>query len=289
MSKNLGIAYAIKSKNKKKMAEGGKVTTSAASESRPMPSTTGADAHSVSRNSTKKSLQDAQWTDQPTVRQAQRPSKTPLARPKLVGSDAFSVRYSDEIDQDLHRPMSESPDGYGKQPKKAYDEMGADRQGPSTPSLKMKMMAEGGMADDEEMQEPRTEAATEASRLDTGYGRVILKAEGGMIDDEELPQPEADEEEHASIAAAIMARNARKMAEGGYVDIEDNAQEEASDAADEYTEAAMKENYDSDLMDVSQPMDSNEHGDELSDEDDHGMTKIQKIMRRSAKRSPITK
>jgi hypothetical protein len=95
-------------------------------------------------------------------------------------------------------------------------------------------------------------------------------AEGGEIEREMDMQPmdEAEEEHHDSIAAAIMAR--RRMAEGGQVDIMDNAEEEPSDAADEYTEAALKENYDSDMEDVSQPMDSNEHGDDI-DEDIHDM------------------
>lgn len=104
-------------------------------------------------------------------------------------------------------------------------------------------------------------------------------AEGGMVDSE------LEDEHHASIAAAIMAKR-QKMADGGQVDIEDNAQEMANDL-DDLNEAALKENYDEDLMDIAQPLDSNEHADsrEAREENEADQDIISKIRSKmSAKR-----
>lgn len=133
---SLAIAYSIKRKNRKKMAKGGEARNeSAASEQRPMPEERDKDAKQVSRNSGNKSASKDSWTDNSTIEQAQRPSKTTLSRPKLVGSDAFSVRYKDEIDQDLHRMDSEPPASDRQQPKQSYNEDGAKRQGPSVSDM----------------------------------------------------------------------------------------------------------------------------------------------------------
>lgn len=248
MAKNLGMAYAIKKKNAKKMASGGVVNESAKTEHRPMPDERDKDSKMVDRNGGNKTSKDDSWSSDVTVRQAQKPSLTRLSQPKIVGSDAFSVRNRDQRDENNDQIDSFYPES-AAQPRKRYDEYGANRQGPLTPSLKMKMMAEGGSIEEEE-----------------------------------------EEIEHAaSIASAIMARDKRKMmAEGGQVDIESNGQED-SNQFHERSEAALKENLDSDLMDVSQPDDSNEHGRSLSDEDVHNMSKIERIMARMSRRSPITR
>lgn len=191
---------------------------------------------------------------------------TKIKNPRMVES-SLKRRGIDE------EPTMETtpPSGYGKQPPKAMDEVGAKRQGPDVPALHEKMMAKGG-----KVTEPRTEASGSAayptSRPDNGFGKVIVKecAEGGMIDESEM-----SEEEHASVAAAIMARKRAEkalhsdsdedemvmMAEGGQVDIAANGREEPNHM-DKRNAAVLKENYDADLMDVSQPIDSNEKGDE---------------------------
>lgn len=134
---SLAIAYSVKRKAKpKKMAKGGMAKNeSAASEARPMPEERDKDAKQISRNSGNKPAKNDSWTDNSTIEQAQRPSKTPLSRPKLVGSDAFSVRYREEIDQDLHRMDSEPPASDRQQPKPAYNEDGANRQGPKVSDM----------------------------------------------------------------------------------------------------------------------------------------------------------
>lgn len=94
----LSIAYGIKRKNKKKMAKGGMVDESAKTEQRPMPKEQDKDAAMVSRNSSKKPMADSKWTDQPTVKQAQKPSRQPLKHPKMVPTNAFSIKLRDQED-----------------------------------------------------------------------------------------------------------------------------------------------------------------------------------------------
>lgn len=88
-------------------------------------------------------------------------------------------------------------------------------------------------------------------------------AEGGLVD-------EIEDEHYNSIAAAIMAKkerqaklmsdseedNALMLAEGGMVDIDENAEEQPN-VFYKRNKAILKENYDSDMDDTIQPEDSN--------------------------------
>lgn len=240
---SLAIALDVQRRNKrKKMASGGPVAESASNERRPMPDQSAADSAMVSRNSGKKALPQDQWTDSPTVAQAQRQPVQKLSRPKIVGSDAFSVRDMSRIHDEEHLDSSDRPDGIGRQPSSMDNEAGADRQGPSVPALKMKRMAEGGMLppgseddmaehpagleqDDDQMRPPMDEYMDGKmaeggqveepsawdnikSNLTTGKSAENKSwgkyAEGGMIDLDEVA-----EDKHASIAAAIMAKRDR--------------------------------------------------------------------------------
>lgn len=73
-----------------------------------------------------------------------------------------------------------------------------------------------------------------------------------------------------SMAQAIMRKRKEKMmAEGGMVELDNH--EEPADAFDDLNEeAALKELYDDEQLSAD-PMDSNEHSVELSDEDSHDM------------------
>ena len=110
------------------------------------------------------------------------------------------------------------------------------------------------------------------------------KAFGGEVGDEE------DDEHHSSIAAAIMAKmhKLHKMAEGGQVDLDENAEEEPNAYYHE-DDAALKENYDEGMHSAIDPMDSDEHGHSLPDEDEHENSMIAAIRRKMMKRSPITR
>jgi hypothetical protein len=111
------------------LAEGGKV--SASNERRPMPDNKYNDSPEVAHNKAKKALIDSDWTDNPTVKQAQKNNGRevkPIKYPRMVPSDAFSTRLRDEED---HLMESKSPGPYGEQPPEHDNEMSPKRQGPS--------------------------------------------------------------------------------------------------------------------------------------------------------------
>ena len=345
-AQNLAIAYSVKRKAaKKKMAEGGAVKDeSAKTEKRPMPDEAHNDSEQESKNSGNKAPKNDDWGSTITLKQAQKPSITKLSQPKIVGSDAFSVRSRDMQDDEADLEMSEKPnEGPEHQPLARDDEEGPNRQGPKVHP--MKMMAKGGpvmqpkdsgiqekervdesdLMDDEAPSEDEALSAAEgddeidqdasnpnaldmedehstgrkpyasggnvdetdselSSRPDKGYGAIIYKpgkAEGGMIDSDEV-----EEDHHDSIAAAIMAKTDRmrggsdsdedaqmRMAEGGEVDLDLNAEEQPNGYYGRNEDDTLKENYDSDMDGISQPQDSNEHADtrEADEENLHDM------------------
>lgn len=258
---SLAMAYSISKSNKrkKKMANGGEI--SAASEKRPMPDQMHDDSKQANMASNKPAKNDS-WTDRSTVAQAQKPSKTTLKHPRMVPSNTFSVRLRDQED-DLE--MSAKPNnGPQEQPPKEDNESDPKKRGQAPHP--MKMMAEGGMinkkvsmksSEMDNLDEP--EGLQEDDDMMSPSEKEIMAdhfADGGMIDDQ--PEPEAEDEQHDSLVSAIMAKR-QKMAEGGQVDIDSNNEEQPNEYYDRNENAALKENYDSDMDDVSQPMDSNEH------------------------------
>ncbi len=324
---SLAIAYAVKRKAKK-MARGGMVNDSAKYESRPMPNERDKDSSMVSRNSGKKALQDSQWTDNPTVAQAQRPSKTPLSQPRMVESSVIRARPLGMLkDDEAHIMDTMSPDGYGKQPKSEYNEDGASRSGTKVPDMavqhnnkkppynkaiedqysqdmaaaemkKTQAYAEGGMinndvsmdAAEEDMVEHPAGLEEDDDQMAPAESEYMAGhfAEGGMA--------EMDEDHQDSIAAAIMSRKKAqmrlmsdsdedrmvRMAEGGQVDLDINAEEQPNGYYRQNEDAALKENYDSDMDSMSQPTDSNEDGDMAEDDesDKHDMvSSIRKQMK----------
>lgn len=348
---DLAIAFSVQRKNKaKKMAEGGSV--SASDEKRPMPDQKADDSKMVSRNAVDKPAHDDSWTDRSTVAQAQKPSLTRLSQPKMVGSDAFSVRSREEADKDLMRMDSMPPESPKAQPPGMYNEEEASKKGPSVPALKMKRMAEGGHVsleigkgpEEDELEHPEglEEDADQMSPARDEYMAGHF-ADGGPVyqgssrsrsrpdpivvhddsapakykpsamsapshppmaaPDEDHPindtsgyamgghvenMSEEEEEHHMSIAAAIMAKRDRMakagsdsdedsmmhMAEGGELD--SNA-EESPNQYYKQNQAALKENYDSDMEDVSQPSDSNEDGDMREEDSENKRDMISSI------------
>jgi hypothetical protein len=128
-----------------KYAKGGVI--SASDEKRPMPDDLYDDAMQAHQNEARKPLKNSDWTDNPTVKQAQDNNGRkvmPIARPKHVPTDAFSVRmYNKEGHLEDAMPPSSPKD----QPESDYNEEGAKRQGP--PVHKMKMMAKGGKVNED--------------------------------------------------------------------------------------------------------------------------------------------
>ena len=82
-----------------------------------------------------------------------------------------------------------------------------------------------------------------------------------------------------SIASAIMSkRKAKKMAEGGMVSLEDNSEESGNTLDDLNFEALGKEQYDDSQLGPD-PMDSNEHGDNISSDAHDMISKIRSKMK----------
>ena len=156
----LAISYSVQRKAKKKasggtvesgsrdmnMAEGGSIK----SQKRPMPDQVHNDSMDVSQNRGNKPARHDSWTDRSTEAQAVNNSGRmvkPIARPKMVPSNAFSTRL---YDKEGNLEKSEKPGPYGEQPESDYNEMGPDRQGPKVPdmqdehSTRRKPYAKGG-------------------------------------------------------------------------------------------------------------------------------------------------
>lgn len=227
-----------------KYAQGGMINESAKSEQRPMPKEQDKDAKMISRNSGKKASKNDDWSSDITVQQAQRPSQTKLSQPRMVESGVIRTKLRDQ-EGNLMDSMPPSSDK--DQPSKAYDEEGANRQGPESRDLKLKMMAKGGRVDMEPMDSEvqlmeredeahmqssldpsEDEGAQDArSRDEIGQDRQGPQvsdmerehsngrkpyAEGGSIQHEMMdqPEPEASDDMEDSIAAAVMARMERQ-------------------------------------------------------------------------------
>ncbi len=238
-------------------AEGGPV--SAKSEQRPMPTSKGQEE--VSRNSGDKapSKGDSFKTGEDISMQAKKGMRTtPIKHPTMKQSPVFKTKMRDEEDDMMDSMPPSSPKD---QPPMSDDELDATKNGNRVHP--MKMMAEGGMTDHEDM----------------GHDEM-----------------EMEMDHHDSIAAAIMARRDRlhaeidsgahdldeavKMAEGGEVDLGDSHVEEPNNEDQMSFEALKKENYNSSDLDMDQPDDSNEIGDEREENtsDPHDM--VDKIRRK---------
>jgi hypothetical protein len=157
---------------------------------------------------------------------------------------------------------------------KAYDE-GDDPhygEGASKPLTVTTKYAHGGDVD-----------GAYEDRPDKGYGAIIFKARGGEVS----AMPEEEEEHHASIASAIMAKRHR-FADGGEVDLDENSMEQPNGFYEQNEDAALKENYDEGMSSYHSTTDD-EDGRELHDEDEHEKPMIAAIRRKMSKKSPISR
>ncbi len=152
---------------------------------------------------------------------------------------------------------------------------------------KAKKMAKGGELNN----------TTYTNRPDKGYGAIIFKAKGGEVNNKTVYTDRPDngygaiifKAKGGSVSEAVMHKR-RMLAEGGdvtpryeheddigladsMVDIDDNAKEIPNQYYPRNEDQVLKENYDEDMMDMSQPLDSNEIGDQAEDdtEDKHDM------------------
>lgn len=168
------------------------------------------------------------------------------------------------------------------------------------PSNRLAQMASGrpsidDSADEDEdlmMRRSRGQSANEPAHM--AQGRAVIddaedEEERRMMQEsrgEDSPEPiraasgrpsadNAEDDEDMSMIDHIMARrHAKMMARGGMVDdsqvdLEANSREDKNREDDDSYDALLKEQYD-DSQISEQPMDSNEHGDEIP-EDEHDM------------------
>ena len=94
-----------------------------------MPDNRYNDSKEASRNSGDKPAKNDSWADNITVKQAQKPSVTKLSQPKIIGSDAFSVRNMNMRDDENDLGDSIHPETDRRQPIKRDDEYDAKKMG----------------------------------------------------------------------------------------------------------------------------------------------------------------
>ncbi len=161
----------------------------------------------------------------------------------------------------------------------------------------LQAMAEGGMINEavpmhsaeEDMEEHPADMMSDDSEMAPAEDEVMsghqeMLAEGGMA--------EEDMDDSASIAASIMSKR-KRMAEGGMVDLAQNAEEEPNNEDQMSFDALKKENYsESEGLDaLDEPMDSNESGDprEANEENEHDDSVVGQIRRKMRVKSPISR
>ena len=187
---------------------------------------------------------------------------SPIKGPRLAHSSVFKAYPLDS----LGRRLDEE------------EEHLETREAPASPSEQPEMwMAEGGVAEEIGPKPEEDEVEHPAGLESSDSHEVVSEKE---FDSDSFAD---EEDDHKSIASAIMHR--RKMASGGMVDLYENAEEEPNEFYHENEDAALKENYDEDIHSVTEPMDSNEHGDDLSDEDEHEHSMIAAIRRKMKSRT----
>ena len=148
---------------------------------------------------------------------------------------------------------------------------------------KKKMFGGGRVKDEETTSAPKPAASPAwgskewAEKVKQGVeGKPVQKAHGGEIHPSDLM---SDEERSESIVDAIMRK--RKMADGGMVDLEENSEEEVNQYYGLNSKAADEPQYDDSQLE-DQPMDSNEHGDDIESDKHDMVSRIRAKLRKGA-------
>lgn len=269
MSKNkdLASAYAVASR-RKKMASGGKVEEKSAPHGAPqvIDSPLGLGKIIIVGKA------EGGMVEEPQMKPKMQMKKHAM----IVKGSGFTSKLRD---QEADQMESMKPnEGVQRQPIEMYNEKDADKEGASMPAEQkideMRMMkANGGVISLEDAEEDREE---HPAGLEQDDDQMRPPQKRYMADHNQML---AEGGEVKSVADAIMERRRAKQA-SEQVDIEMNAQEMPNQYYGRNKDV-LKENYDQDMMDVSQPMDSNEHSVEI-DSDKHD--RISEMRRRMKKR-----
>lgn len=84
-----------------------------------------------------------------------------------------------------------------------------------------------------------------------------------------LAQAHMEMDDEDQMIMEILQKRRQMYAQGGEVDLDHNSMEQPNSFYERNEDAALKENYDEDMEDVSQPEDSNEHGDKREDDEEN--------------------
>lgn len=282
MSKNLGIAYSMK---RKKMAKGGKMKLSKNhQENEPLyesdqgSSKQGAKVRSANRS---KSWANDDRSSSPKIERSMAKDRMGEAR-QVASSRAEAERAVKPRLQGL--ASGGNVESSIIKPRR-IDAMGRDKDAMDAINNLVPMEdAEEDMAMHPAHLEDDNDEMGEKDAMDD---HMEMLAEGGMAEADSIDEEEL---EHASsLAAAIMAK--RKFAKGGEVDLDMNAEEEPNNEDDMSFEALKKENYDeADALDAAdQPDDSNEHSPEHDEEDVDDKNMVSAIRRKMKHKSAMTK
>jgi hypothetical protein len=205
------------------MAEGGSVKN----EKRPMPNDLHNDSIQAHQNEGRKPLKNSYWTDNSTVKQAQSNNGRrvmPIASPKNVPSDAFSVRM---YNKEGHLEDAMPPSSPADQPESDYNELDAKKMGKSP-----KVHPEhnnGKMPYHEDVEHDDTMDEAQANMKQPKFAKGGKISEQGKVNHEQISNmykklaetcpPKSAEREAHETNAAIHAEKAQKqkLAKGGEI------------------------------------------------------------------------
>lgn len=273
---SLAIAYDIKRKNsKKKMAYGGKAENDNAEVPAPKHTTGGPSedefmsSHATDGGSPPRYSDDERLPESETMADHFAKGGTACY---ADGSEVKPPKKPMDItpmDEDTRKQMGKKPlviDIYNPNEDPANLAFGGAAEDDMEPAVPMRKSDDTRFPEDEYMSTDKWSKGAAPARKpdDKRPSRAEYMAdhfaEGGEA-----------EGHYGSVAEAIMAKKRKKYADGGMVDLDENAREEPNNEDQMSYEALKKENYSEDagLEQMGSPMDSNERGRDLPDEDMH--------------------
>lgn len=276
---SLAIAYSIKRKSPKKMAEGGRITADS-SDSDELDMIKGKASPSGLPMSAKS--EGMPTVDSITPEELQMIHRHRMAQGGMVPNFKDEGMASIDSDQDQHgSEMLDSHPTMGRKEKDwtadghtTIDDANDDRD---------EHMISGNRPGRSQVPRAATSRpSADDSRTDRDEDMLNQKPPRAGGWSGSLDEDEAEKDDYNTdfdLVSHIMKKR-KKFAEGGMVDLQKNANEEKNNEDDLSYDAIRKDTYyDNDQL-SKQPMDSNEHGDELSDEDSHDMVgQIRKRMK----------
>lgn len=257
---SLAIAYSMKRKASKKMADGGMISQSER------------EAQAKRMDDEQQSKQEANDSIDEQMDSIEAAKKHKFAYGGMAQNDrnpGTPARKSDDKRFPESEYMSKNWSEGNPPPRKPddhrlpEDEYMADH------------FAYGGMAEDDN-EPPMPGRKPNDKRLPMDEYMADHFANGGEVNGNLKEYYPSADERPQSITDAIMRR--RKMADGGMVDLEENSREKPNFYDELNEDAANKEQYD-DSQISPQPEDSNEHGDDIESDIHDMVSKIRSKLR----------